>query len=224
MAAKAPETNAPAAAEAADKPPAAPTAEKEAPTATSASGGLMAWLPLIVMLVLMPALAFAMTRFVLVPRVQHAVTAAANAADESQAPPTPESVSSAGQKTTKETPGKEKEKSETGKTSKAKPANGQRVQAPLGKVLVNLAGSMGSRYLMANLTLVGTSPNFTESVENNKDQLMDLASGVLYSKSVSDLEQAGARNIIRNELRMAFNNALGEGAVQEVYLTEFVIQ
>jgi flagellar FliL protein len=91
-------------------------------------------------------------------------------------------------------------------------------------VLVNIAGSMGSRYLMANLTLVGNTPDLTERVESNKDQLMDLASGVLYSKSISDLEQPGARNIIRNELRMVFNNALGDGVVQEIYITEFVIQ
>jgi flagellar FliL protein len=215
MADKAPEPTAPA--PAAATPDKAPNAEKETPAAKSALSGLMAWLPLIVMLVLMPALAFAMTRFVLVPQLQRAV---AGPAVEAPAPAAPEPV--AHEKGAKENPGKEKV--EEGKTNKIKPAAGQRVQAPLGKVLVNLAGSMGSRYLMANLTLVGTGANFGGAVEANKDQLLDLASGVLYAKSISDLEQAGARNLIRNELRMAFNNALGDGAVQEVYLTEFVIQ
>jgi flagellar basal body-associated protein FliL len=117
-----------------------------------------------------------------------------------------------------------KEKPASGKAEKGKTQNGKHTLAPLGKVLVNIAGSMGSRYLMANLTLVGDAPDLTERVESNKDQLMDLASGVLYSKSISDLEQPGARNLIRNELRMVFNNALGEGVVQEIYITEFVIQ
>jgi flagellar basal body-associated protein FliL len=117
-----------------------------------------------------------------------------------------------------------KEKPTIVKNAKGQAQAGQHVLAPLGKVLVNIAGSMGSRYLMANLTLVGNTPDLPERVESNKDQLMDLASGVLYSKSISDLEQPGARNLIRNELRMVFNNALGEGVVQEIYITEFVIQ
>src|SRR5438270_751415 len=41
-----------------------------ATSATAASGGIKAWLPLIVMVLLMPALAYAMTTFVIVPKLQ----------------------------------------------------------------------------------------------------------------------------------------------------------
>ena len=44
---------------------ASPTANVAAP-----SGGFKAWLPLIVMVLLMPALAYAMTTFVIVPKLQ----------------------------------------------------------------------------------------------------------------------------------------------------------
>ncbi len=208
------------------KPPADEAADKAAKTdasaektdaAPSASGGFMAWLPLIVMIVLMPVLAFAMTRFVLAPRLVHAMSSG----EQADAEPAP---SAAPQKTPEAKGDNGKEKPANSKAEKGKVQTGQHVLAPLGKVLVNIAGSMGSRYLMANLTLVGNSPDLPARVESNKDQLMDLASGVLYSKSISDLEQPGARNLIRNELRMVFNNALGEGVVQEIYITEFVIQ
>jgi flagellar FliL protein len=212
----------PAADEAADKAAKsdAPPEKADAPPPTP--GGFMAWLPLVVMIVLMPVLAFAMTRFVLAPRLVRALSAG----EQADAEPSPSAVEQhpAAQKTTEAKSETTKEKPASAKTEKGQVQAGQRVLAPLGKVLVNIAGSMGSRYLMADLTLVGNTPDLPERVESNKDQLMDLASGVLYSKSISDLEQPGARNLIRNELRMVFNNALGEGVVQEIYITEFVIQ
>ncbi len=174
------------------------------------------------MVVLMPALSFAMTRFVLAPRLVRAVSTS-ESADSDAAPAAPEQKADA-PKTAEAKSENSKDKTAGGKTDKGKGQNGKHVLAPLGKVLVNISGSMGSRYLMANLTLVGNTADLPERVDSSKDQLMDLASGVLYSKSISDLEQPGARNLIRNELRMVFNNALGDGVVQEIYITEFVIQ
>ena len=43
------------------------------PEAPSGPGGFKAWLPLILTLVLMPGVAYAMTMFVLLPKLQHAV-------------------------------------------------------------------------------------------------------------------------------------------------------
>jgi flagellar protein FliL len=222
MADKPSETKPPAD-EAADKAAKADSSAEKTDASPSAPGGFTAWLPLIVMIVLMPVLSFVMTRFVLAPRLARAISSG----EQADAEPTPSATEQhpAAQKTTEAKGGENgKEKSANSKTEKVKGQAGQHVLAPLGKVLVNIAGSMGSRYLMANLTLVGNTPDLPGRVESNKDQLMDLASGVLYSKSISDLEQPGARNLIRNELRMVFNNALGEGVVQEIYITEFVIQ
>ena len=95
---------------------------------------------------------------------------------------------------------------------------------PLSKMLVNVAGTMGTRYLMTSVTLVGNTPDFKSKIEDNKDQLMDLATGALSSKTISDLEKPGARNVIRAELMTVFNNALGGPLVQEIYITELAIQ
>jgi flagellar FliL protein len=103
-------------------------------------------------------------------------------------------------------------------------ANKPKITIPMNKVLVNVSGSMGTRYLLVTMTLVGTSPDFKGKIENNRDQLTDLAAGTLASKTISDLEKPGARNLIRSELTSVFNNALGDGTIQDIYLTEFAIQ
>ncbi len=187
--------------EAAEAPEAEAGAEKAAEP--KASGGFKPWLPLAVAVVAMPVLAFATTRFVLLPKLQRALTLPAGA----PAPePATESASAGAESGKPGVPGKIK------------------VTVPLSKMLVNVAGTMGTRYLMTSVTLVGKDADFKNKVEENKDQLMDLATGALSSKTISDLEKPGARNVIRAELMTVFNNALGGSAVQEIYITELAIQ
>jgi flagellar FliL protein len=94
----------------------------------------------------------------------------------------------------------------------------------LTKMLVNVAGTMGTRYLMTSVTLVGTTSDFKDKIEENKDQLMDLATGTLSGKTIADLEKPGARNVIRAELMTVFNSALGGPLVHDIYITELAIQ
>jgi flagellar FliL protein len=150
----------------------------------------------------MPALAFVTTHFILLPKLQHAFAPAKPEAPQASATePAPESKSG-------EKPGPEKTK----------------VTVSLNKLLVNVAGTMGTRYLMTSVTLVGTSPDFKDKIDENKDQLTDLATGTLSGKTISDLEKPGARNVIRAELMTVFNSALGGPLVHDIYITELAIQ
>jgi flagellar basal body-associated protein FliL len=67
-------------------------------------------------------------------------------------------------------------------------------------------------------------PNLKDKIEQNKDQLLDLATGTLCTKTISDLEKPGARNVIRAELLEVFNNALGGPLIKEIYITELAVQ
>jgi flagellar protein FliL len=208
--------------------------EKTAESAPSPSsgGGIKAWLPLIVTVVTMPALAYCTTAFVLMPRLQKE----AAAATASMQPATTNSTSTAHAGETKvAAPAKSSEKSgekskEAGVTDAtlkergAKVTSNGKMTVPLNKILVNIAGSMGSRYLMAGLTLASDKEGFGEVVLNNEAQLLDVAASVLSSKTIADLEKPEARTVVRSELQTVFNNALGVGTVQDVYLTEFAIQ
>lgn len=166
-----------------------------AATATAASGGgLKAWLPLIVTIVLMPALAYGMTLFVLLPKLQKGMGIAAPAATTGE--------------------GEHGEKSPGGATETVN----------MTKLLVNVAGTMGARYLMVSVSVVGTGPGFKEKMESQDARLRDMACGALATKTLADLEKPGARNLIRSELISGFNNILGDSLVKQMYLTEFAIQ
>ena len=94
----------------------------------------------------------------------------------------------------------------------------------MNKLLVNVAGTMGSRYLLVSLSVVGNDPEFKTRMQEFEPQLRDMACGALAVKTLADLEKPGARNLIRSELISGFNNILGSAMVQEIYLTEFAIQ
>jgi flagellar FliL protein len=171
--------------------------------AAPAGGGIKAWLPLIAAIVVMPVLAFGMTRFILLPKLTAAVSPAKTEAAASTEPAAEGSAPKEG----------------------GKPVSGKaKITVPLNKLLVNVAGTMGTRYLMTSVTLVGNTPDFKSKIEENTDQLKDLANSTLRSKTISDLEKPGAANIIRSELMTVFNNALGGPVVQEIYITELAIQ
>lgn len=177
--------------------------EQGAPPA--AKSGIMAWLPLIVAIVVMPVLAYAVTSFVLVPKLRQglgiATTAVPTGHEGGDAP----------------------EHGKTGGHGEAKkPGDAEKV--PMSKLLVNVSGTMGSRYLLASLTLVGGKAGFTDLVNKHEAQLRDMACGLLAVKTIADLEKPGSRNIIRTELLSGFNQVLGGGTVQEIYFTEFAIQ
>jgi flagellar FliL protein len=168
-------------------------AEAQAAAPAGKSGGGKLWLPLIINILLMPAIAYGVTTFILVPKLQGGHGAAA------------ESGGSEGE--------------HGGKGAKSK------FTAPLGgKVLVNVAGTAGTRYLVSSMTLVGKNAEFKDNVAQNDPQLRDAAASILGGKTIGDLEKPGMRNIIRAELISAFNDILGKESVTDIYLTEFAIQ
>ena len=183
------------------KAPAEPAAEKTPdPAPVKATGsGFKPWLPLVANIVLMPVLAYATVALLILPKMQPSAVAAHSNG---------ESVK--GEKTSSQA-GKEGGK--------------QKTTVPLSaKILVNVAGTMGTRYLLASLTLVGSNPELKTLVERNDPELRDRAASALSVKTINDLEKPGARNLIRTELLSVFNNVLGEGAVTDIYFTEFAIQ
>lgn len=159
-----------------------------------AAGGFKTWLPLLITVVLMPLLAFAMTQFVLLPQLKKGLGVAGESAGSGKA-----------------------------KESKAA-ADAKREAVPMNKLLVNVAGTMGARYLLVSLSVAGSDTDFKAKVAAHDPQLRDFACGVLATKTIADLEKPGSRNLIRSELLSGFNNILGNSLVQEIYLTEFAIQ
>jgi len=183
-------------------------AAAEPPAAAASGGGLKAWLPLLANLILMPAIAYGVAVYVLLPKLNSTAPAAAENA----------AAKEGGEHGAK--PAGEKKEGKGGAEMV-----GGKVAVPLGnKVLVNVSGTMGTRYLMVSITLVGTDASLKDEVEKHDAQLRDAAASTLASKTIIDLEKPGARNMIRTELVAAFNTVLGGSTVSEIYLPEFAIQ
>jgi flagellar FliL protein len=173
-------------------------AEDAAPPAPAKSGGIGAWLPLVITIVLMPALAFGVAQYVILPQLQKGLGIKTESSSSSSSGNSGESH--------KESPGAKQE------------------SVLMNKMLVNVSGTMGARYLLVSISVAGSTSDFKDKMTEHDAQLRDMACGALATKTLADLEKPGARNLIRSELISGFNNILGDSMVQDIYFTEFAIQ
>jgi flagellar basal body-associated protein FliL len=94
----------------------------------------------------------------------------------------------------------------------------------LDPVTVNVAGTMGSRLLMAKIGIRGNNPKLEDIVKARGPDLRDAASSLLYTKTLMDIERQGARITIKAELKNAFLRVLGPGVFTEVVMPDLAIQ
>jgi flagellar protein FliL len=174
------------------------------------SAGIKAWVPALLALVLAPALTWATVEFVLVPRLQKKLAAgpapAADAAAEHGHAPAPSAPAHGGKA------GKEGASKEGGPSFEFQ------------NVVVNLAGTMGTRYLKTSFLITGADVNIRSIFESARPKLTDVTLNVLSSLTLADLEEPGAKNVIREKLVAAYNQALGRKVADQVYFSDFVIQ
>jgi flagellar FliL protein len=174
------------------------TAPPVAAPAAAPGGGIAAWLPAITVMLLAPALTWATVEFVLVPRLQKQLSSpAAEAGVEGAA-------------------GSGHGKSKDGKDSATPNYEFQ-------NIVVNLNGTMGTRYLKTSFLVTGEA-GIRAAFESNKPRLIDVTLNVLSSLTLADLEEPGAKNVIREKLVGAYNQALGRKMAEQVYFSDFVIQ
>jgi flagellar FliL protein len=186
-------------------------AEIVAPAAAPvARGGFAAWLPVIVTLLLAPVATWAAVEFVVLPRLQKKIAAGPASAAAGTESPAPEGRAAES--------GKGKKEGKEGKEGGAGP------NYQFENVLVNIAGTMGTRYLKVSFLVTGVDPNIKSIFEGAKPRLTDITLNVLSSLTLADLEEPGAKNVIREKLVNAYNQALGKKVADQVYFSDFVIQ
>ena len=201
------------------KETAAPTpAPVEAAAEKKKSGGLSAWLPAIVAVLLAPVATFAVAEYVLLPRLQAKLAAGAGdahaAASEHGEEAAPEH---------EEKPAKEEKGGHGGKEGKEGKEGGSNYE--FSNVVVNLAGTMGTRYLKTSFIVTGVGGKSVKGTfETNKAKLTDITLNVLSSLTLADLEEPGSKNVLREKLVATYNQALGKRQVEQVYFSDFVIQ
>jgi flagellar protein FliL len=208
------------------KPEAAPAKDAAKDAAKEAAPGaeaaakpagkpIAALLPVIAVIVLAPVLSFAVGQFVLIPQLKKQIAAMPAGAEgehgaeaEAHAEPAAESGGHGGGHGKK------------GDAAPAGPGNTYEME----NIVVNLAGTMGTRYLKTTFMVTGTDKNLRSTFETKKPMLVDITLNVLSSLSLADLEEAGAKNIIREKLILAYNQALGRKVAEQIYFADFVVQ
>jgi flagellar FliL protein len=171
------------------------TPEAQAAKSKSASP----WIPVVVLLLLLPALSFAMTQWVLIPSMKNALEGALR---DATAQATQRASEHGGQEA---------------------PEGPVRTKA-FRNIIANLSGSVQSRYIKISFTAEGKTPEFDELMERFEPKIIDATLGILSSLTLADLEKTGVQNTIRSDLITAFANVLKKDVVTHIYFTEFVVQ
>ena len=158
---------------------------------------------LIAAIVLAPALSFGVAKFVLIPSLK-AELAIEDGAEEEHA---------------------EEEDSHGGggHGEEAEEAGDPKTYA-FNNMVVNLAGTMGTRYLKCSFVVTGRDGKLRSAFDSHHVQLTDVTLSVLSSLSLVELEEAGAKNLLRERLVNSYNQALGKALAEQVYFSDFVIQ
>ena len=168
-------------------------------------------IPLIAILVLLPVLSFLMTEFVLIPRMKQAVAEQTGAhGDDAHAEV---KVAKA-----------EKGSDGYGEGYGDEAAYGSASSYEFSNIVANLAGSLKSRYVKVSFTVEGEDPAFASKIETNRAKLIDTTLGILASLTLSDLENPGMKNQLRSDLIAAYETALQERVITQLYFSEFVVQ
>lgn len=178
---------------------AAKTEPKEsAPVASEpkAGGGANAWIPVFLVVLLAPAACWAMAEFILLPRLEARLSGGE-----------PAHTASA--------PAKHGGKGKEGAVVD---------NYEFTNVVVNLSGTMGTRYLKCSFVVTGAEPGIKAVFEEQKAQLTDVTLNVLSSLTLADLEEPGAKNVLRERLVATYNQAMGRRVADQVYFSDFVVQ
>jgi flagellar FliL protein len=181
-------------------PAAAGRVESPPPAGGTAAprSALAGWLPVLAALLLAPVATWATVEFVLLPRLQKKLAAP---------PPVAHAAAPGG-----------------GHGAKGGP-EGAAASYEFQNVVVNLAGTMGTRYLKTSfLVTAAKETDIKGAFDAAKPRLTDVTLNVLSSLTLADLEEPGAKNVIREKLVGAYNQALGRKVAEQVYFSDFVIQ
>ena len=188
--------------------PAAAAAPAPTPAAAPASKSLLSTLlPVVLVVVLAPAVSWLVMQYVMLPQLEKRLGVAGGASAAAASPAAPAPVA-------------EKGKGKKGESVVPVAPNAYE----FSNVIVNLAGTMGTRYLKTTFLVTGSDQKLNETFLGNKPKLVDITLNVLSSLTLAEIEEAGAKNIIREKLVNAYNQALGRKVVEQIYFSDFVVQ
>ncbi|HVP57711.1 MAG TPA: flagellar basal body-associated FliL family protein [bacterium] len=94
----------------------------------------------------------------------------------------------------------------------------------ISDLVVNPAGTDGTRYLCTTVALETIDPKVSEEIKNREAQIRDVLIEILGRRTIDELADLGTRDALREEIRTGVNKLLTGGEVVGVYFSNFVLQ
>ena len=96
--------------------------------------------------------------------------------------------------------------------------------AAIKEIVVNPAGTSGSRYLSVSLGFAFGSKKARKRFEENELMVRDALISILSSKTVTQLTDAKQKEIMRYQIKKRLSKLLKTKKLEAVYYTDFVLQ
>ena len=91
-------------------------------------------------------------------------------------------------------------------------------------LIVNPAGTNGTRFLLTTIGFEVTSPQAKQELEVKEVQLRDVLNTILTSKGMDDLVDVQKREDLRHEISKQVGELMRQGSLANVYFSKFIIQ
>ena len=106
-------------------------------------------------------------------------------------------------------------------------STGKESRGPMFRIdnlIVNPAGSQGSRFLMVSVAVETSSASHEEQLRRQEAQIRDVTISLLERETMESLSQVGIRDTLKNRLADTLSVITGSRSKLRVFLPQFVIQ
>jgi flagellar basal body-associated protein FliL len=176
--------------------------------------GGSAWLPVILVVVLLPVLSIALAEVYLFPKMESIAGGAAGGKGEADAPPI---ILSGG-------PGAAHLGTGGGAAPASAKTQGRVVQMYHFDTIKTNLSNPSTTLIIVKFSVKGSDPAFIETIGQYQVQLTDATLKVLSLLNRIDTQSPGIQNVVKNDLIARFNQVLGRNLVEDLFFTDFVTQ
>ena len=179
------------------------TDSKATPEPSVANKPKSAWGPALTVLILLPAISFVLSEFVLFPRLQNRFEQAVGQINMT------ESMTSGGSSATAE---------ET--------VTGEKTTYEIKDIMSNIGSEAAGqvRYARISFVLEGQGDTFPDLMKQNEARFIDATLDVFSALSLEDLNNPNVKNIVKGQLLQRFEEALGNKRIENLFFSQFVIK
>jgi flagellar FliL protein len=103
-------------------------------------------------------------------------------------------------------------------------AGGEKKFVELNNIIVNPAGSQGSRFLMVSVAIAVGGEEAQRMLQDREVEMRDKVTTILETMSLAQLTAAGVRDTLKSRIAFAAGTIVGAKVPVKVFLPQFVIQ